>query len=580
MSNSNRWRPLASLLPLLLLAQASLATLAITSTELQKGVPALPLSLYRHLRRAEQQQALALATPTFLDDASSQLTFAAPAPAYQAHYFDQLISHDPEVPPPAGKTTFRQRYWFDAGYYKKGGPVFLLDGGETDGAGRLPFLKEGILRILSEATGGIGIVFEHRYYGESFPVDDLSTDSFRYLTTMQSLQDGAYFAENVKLPGLEDVKLTPNKHAAWFYYGGSYAGAKAAFARKLFPDVWWGAIASSAVTAAIVDYWEYYEPIRLHAPSACIDLLQNHTSVIDSLLALDNPLVTTSLKSYFGLPNITLDTDFVNALSIPLGSWQARNWDSEVGSSAFFDFCDTLTADPEEVTKLGGLTTTVLEFVAQAFPSWPKDPRKTFASFSAYAAYSKDKIASMCPEDEEQDDCFGTDAYGGDGLEEAPWKSWSYQFCTEWGYFMGGAPEGHPSIVSRLIGTDYTAQICEKAFPPGKLNSVPSTPNTTAINQWGSFKLQHSRLAFIDGSDDPWLYATPHSPHAPNRTDTIKRPFKVISGGVHHWDENGRLDGDVPKAIRKVHEDEVEFVKAWVKEWEERGRWKTGAWRD
>lgn len=31
---------------------------------------------------------------------------------------------------------------------------------------------------------------------------------------------------------------------------------------------------------------------------------------------------------------------------------------------------------------------------------------------------------------------------------------------------------------------------------------VPSTPNTTAINQWGSFKLQHPRLAFIDGSED------------------------------------------------------------------------------
>lgn len=103
---------------------------------------------------------------------------------------------------------------------------------------------------------------------------------------------------------------------------------------------------------------------------------------------------------------------------------------------------------------------------------------------------------------------------------------------------MGGAPEGHPSIVSRLIGTDYTAQVCEKAFPSGKLNSeflrrelsilhfldadlrfcsscsgVPSTPNITAINQWGSFKLQHSRLAFIDGSDDRTLRL--HPPRLP-----------------------------------------------------------------
>lgn len=95
-----------------------------------------------------------------------------------------------------------------------------------------------------------------------------------------------------------------------------------------------------------------------------------------------------------------------------------------MGSSAFFDFCDALTSEPEDVTELGGLATTLLEFVMQAFPSWPKDPRKAFASFSAYAEYTKENIASMCPEGEEQDDCFGTDAYGGDGLEEAPWKSW------------------------------------------------------------------------------------------------------------------------------------------------------------
>lgn len=43
---------------------------------------------------------------------------------------------------------------------------------------------------------------------------------------------------------------------------------------------------------------------------------------------------------------------------------------------------------------------------------------------------------------------------------------------------------------------------------------------------------------------------------------------------MHHWDENGRLDGDVPQVIQKVHEEEIGFVKAWMAEWRERGRWK------
>lgn len=192
---------------------------------------------------------------------------------------------------------------------------------------------------------------------------------------------------------------------------------------------------------------------------------------------------------------------------------------------------------------------------------------------------------------------------------------------------MGGAPEGHPSIVSRLIDTDYTAQVCEKAFPAGKLNSEcscftslclskltsiaprlsqaflppPTRPRSTnGVHSSSSTRVSPSSTApttvrhfsleslfpdrrassLIFPSFAAWLYATPHSPYAPKRADTIKRPFKVIPGGVHHWDENGRLDGKVPKAIRKVHEEEVEFVKAWLKEWEERGRWKTGAWRD
>jgi hypothetical protein len=52
-------------------------------------------------------------------------------PKYEAHCFDQRISHFGEV-----NGTFCQRYWFDDRYYKPGGPVFLLDGGETDGADR------------------------------------------------------------------------------------------------------------------------------------------------------------------------------------------------------------------------------------------------------------------------------------------------------------------------------------------------------------------------------------------------------------------------------------------------------------
>jgi hypothetical protein len=76
--------------------------------------------------------------------------------------FPQLLDHnDPSSP------TFEQRYWVNTRHYKSRGPVIVIDGGETSGEDRLPFLDTGIADILAKATNGLGVVLEHRYYGTS-----------------------------------------------------------------------------------------------------------------------------------------------------------------------------------------------------------------------------------------------------------------------------------------------------------------------------------------------------------------------------------------------------------------------------
>jgi hypothetical protein len=40
-----------------------------------------------------------------------------------------------------------------------------LDGGETSVTDRLPYLDTGIVDILANATNGLGVILEHRYYG-------------------------------------------------------------------------------------------------------------------------------------------------------------------------------------------------------------------------------------------------------------------------------------------------------------------------------------------------------------------------------------------------------------------------------
>lgn len=56
----------------------------------------------------------------------------------------------------------------------------------------MPFLETGIAQILANATNGLAIVLEHRYYGESVPVSSFSTDDLRFLNNNEAMEDSAY----------------------------------------------------------------------------------------------------------------------------------------------------------------------------------------------------------------------------------------------------------------------------------------------------------------------------------------------------------------------------------------------------
>ena len=101
---------------------------------------------------------------------------------------------------PHSYESFNLRYWFDASSYKPGGPVIVLQSGETSSVGRLPFLEEGIVTQLTQATRGIGFILEHKYYGTFFPTPDISTENLRFLTTEQALPDQVYWLSVQKVP--------------------------------------------------------------------------------------------------------------------------------------------------------------------------------------------------------------------------------------------------------------------------------------------------------------------------------------------------------------------------------------------
>ncbi|TRM64170.1 serine carboxypeptidase S28-domain-containing protein [Schizophyllum amplum] len=478
---------------------------------------------------------------------------------FPAQWFEQPLDHFNNET----GDTFGQRYWVNKRHYLPGtnAPVIVLDGGETSGEGRIPFLDTGIVEILTRATGGVGVVLEHRYYGETQPVQNLTTDSLRFLTNEQSAADSARFMANVKFEGIDEDLTAPG--TPWIYYGGSYAGARAAHMRVLYPDLVFGAIASSAVTHADITNWQYMEVIRRAAPEDCSRHLESSIQTVDAILA-HGGLPARALKALFGLAGLEHDDDFASVLSSPLGYWQAKCWDPKFGSNAFDNFCDALSKPP-----IGALS--ALEYGDERRMFDVGDGLTLDFSLLNYAKYIRENVVSRCTDPMTVDECFGTyddSQYIATDLDQ-DWRLWLFQVCTQWGYFTTAPPDpAHPRILSKLITLEHEAKICAQAFPPGKHFTVPSMPNVTAVNVLGDFDIAMDRLAIIDGEVDPWRPDTPHSEDANDREDTISQPFKLIPNAVHHYDEYGYLNiWEEPVEIQQIHGEMVIFVTEWLKEW-------------
>lgn len=376
---------------------------------------------------------IALQHARSLQAASERITsYVVQRPAYNLSVpIDHF--HNDSLYEPHSDGFFDLRYWVDESHYRPGGPVIVLAAGEIDADERLPYLDHGIVAMLARATGGVGVVLEHRYYGTSFPFQNVTVDNLRFLSTDQALADTAYFAKHVKFPrhGGLNAPDTP-----YIIYGGSYAGAFAAFARKLYPEVFWGAISSSGVTAAVFDYWEYFEAARLFAPGECGPRHQNIFKIIDNVLLGGDREKVHALKNVFGLGDLKEDKDFAETLSTPIYGLQSTNWDPELDDYEWGHYCGAITSGALLYGSTRHLLPTVKKLVAEA--GFDDDDEVVYNLLN-FIGFSKGTIARTlkgpCKGLSAQK-CFSREEQLNDiaqhGLIPTWVISWFYQTCTQY----------------------------------------------------------------------------------------------------------------------------------------------------
>lgn len=264
------------------------------------------------------------------------------------------------------------------------------------------------------------------------------------------------------------------------------------------------------------------------------------------------------------------DDDFANVLSYGIGGWQGRNWDPAANDPTFSEYCGNMTANTILYPATKKLTKTAEHLLHEG--GYGHETKSLLTHMLNYIGYVNLTIVTPAKASGETLDqyysTYNETFYAQDDYASSVWRSWPYQYCSQWGFLQtgSGVPANQLPLISRTLTLEYETMICRDAF------NITTPPNTAIINAYGGYDIAYKRLAIIDGEDDPWRGASPHSPHAKPRMSTTDEPFILIANAVHHWDENGLFPNETtaslpPAPVVNTQKQEVAFVKAWMKEW-------------
>jgi len=365
-------------------------------------------------------------------DSSNAASIAAPLEDIKEEYVELPIDNfaHQKGQNSAYHGTFFNRYWVSTSAYKPGSPVFIYDVGEANAStGALTRLRNetSFFKQMVDKYNGIGIVWEHRFYGNSTPTPiDLNTpaEDFRFLTTEQSLADVDRFAKQFSRKNI-NYTLTPDK-TPWVFVGGSYPGMRAAFMRNMYPDTIYASYASSAPVQASVDQSFYFDPVwrglNKYGFGNCSRDIQAAVRYIDRVFDT-NQTAAAELKITFlgkGAEKNSHET-FSDALATIFATWQS--YGVEGGTTGLRRFCDWLETDTDGLKPAiaggdGLAKSKGGKWIAERWASYPWWPQNV-NNYLETECSGKENVSGNCDLNRQ--------------FTDPAMISWTWQYCTQWG---------------------------------------------------------------------------------------------------------------------------------------------------
>jgi hypothetical protein len=439
------------------------------------------------------------------------------APKVPTRYHDSKVDNFD----PSNTKTYKQRYYYNDKWYKPGGPQFLMIGGE--GREDSYWVENGNVEwtLLAQEVGAIVFDIEHRFYGDSQPTGDLKFESLKYLTSEQALADVKNF--------ILDMNVKFNfTNPRWITFGGSYPGALSAWARQLYPDVIYAAVASSGPVQAVVDFTGYLD-------------------VVYTALNNYNPACSASVHNGFLKINDLMKTE-----------------SGRKSLSSSFNTCNQIPSDSDNINYF--YEAIIGTYMSQIQYSKPQ----TIPYLCSLQMGAGDDLQGVVAvQSMEGGGCLDVDYNGyiaamSDTSIDGDWsdtRSWVWQTCNEFGFYQSTDSDTVTnSFTGSDISLDWYVQQCAQAYDSSLTNTTVYANIAKTNKQYlGQQGYNGTKVVFPNGTNDPW-----HVLSVLSATNSKTYPV-IIDGTSHCADMYGPDDSD-PVSLTAARKKIRSHVISWVNE--------------
>ncbi|CAH0695464.1 unnamed protein product [Spodoptera exigua] len=410
---------------------------------------------------------------------------------------------------------WKMRYYERLDLWKPKGPIYLFINGEGEASD--VFLQTGILYDLAKETNGAMYLSEHRYYGKSKPFKNLNAETLAYLSSRQALADVAKLLEHIKM----SASYNESKVVV---VGGSYAGNLAAWMKLLYPDLVDAALASSAPVLAKKNFYEYLERVNYdfeqYGSDGCTKRIKQVFQRYEELFK-----TTSGIAQLMEEEEICKDVDMTKP---------------ENKQIFFLDKASYFMYEAQY-----GNVDTINHFC--------EDVKKTFHINSRM----EDNVFMS-----KEENCFNYDFDEMiEQMRNIDWAmSWTYQTCTEFGYFPTTDSENQPF---NNVPVELFYLMCRKAFGEQFDEQRIDEGIERSNDMYGGLQPNLTHVVFVNGELDPY-----------SRLGVLEdvaydAPAKIIPQASHCRDLFSDRSKD-PEELKEARK----YIKYLIKKWIGAGEYK------